>query len=99
MAENRGPALQLTRCRLPTSGESTIEQFISARAMVPHGDRFDRTESSSIEDKALRRPSLKDHIVSVFVLRNRLERDQFRLTSSCLSQRLIQRFQSFRFGQ
>src|SRR5581483_508740 len=93
MAENRGTALELARRRAPSACEPPVEQFVSTGPMVPHGDRQDCAQSRCVEDQEERLARSKNHVVRVLILRNRLERRDWRLARTRPAKGLLESLQ------
>ena len=54
----------------PPAGDSRGQQFVGARAMVPHGDRRDLALSGRLQNQRQPVPPRRNHVVSVFVERD-----------------------------
>lgn len=82
---------QLAWRGLPSGGDPRLQQFIRARTVIPDGDRRDLTESGRSEDQNESFAEGCNHIVRVFILRDRLRQQQGRRLRPPPHDRLLQR--------
>jgi hypothetical protein len=78
VTENRTASLQLAGRRPPTTTDASVQQFVSRRLVVPHGDAEYGTESGRIEHEVRVVGSAKENVVRVFVLNHDIVRQDAR---------------------
>ena len=82
----------------PPAGDSAVEQFIGARAMVPHGDRRDFALSGRLQNQCQPVPPRRNHVVSVFVERDCFSQQQRRTPGAPPEDELLQRAEARNFA-
>jgi len=82
----------------PPAGDSAGEQFIGARAMVPHGDRRDFALSGRLQNQCQPVPPRRNHVVSVFVERDCFSQQHRRTPGAPPENELLQRAEARQFA-
>jgi hypothetical protein len=82
----------------PPAGYSAVEQFIGARAVVPHGDRRDFALSGRLQNQCQPVPPRRNHVVSVFVERDCFGQQHRRAPGAPPEDELLQRAEARQFA-
>jgi len=89
---------QRARRRPPPAGDSRNQQFIGARAMVPHGDRRDFALSGRLQNQCQPVPPRRNYVVSVFVERDCFGQQHRRTPDAPPEDELLQRAEARQFA-